>query len=152
MFDNILVVCVGNICRSPTAENLLRQHLQNAGKTSKTVKSAGLATESSKLAGNDMDDTAREVAQEQGVSCNIHSATQLNSQLVKWADLILVMEQGHKQELGFRYPAASGKTMLYGQWLSGNKEIPDPYRKSKEAFEHVYKQLEKATQTWIEKL
>ncbi|MCV5178571.1 protein-tyrosine-phosphatase Etp, partial [Escherichia coli] len=44
-----------------------------------------------------------------------------------------------------------GKTLLFGQWLE-QKEIPDPYRKSQDAFEHVYGMLERASQEWAKRL
>ncbi len=48
-------------------------------------------------------------------------------------------------------PEARGKTMLFGQWLGGI-EIPDPYRQSQEAFEHVYQLIDKAASEWAKKL
>ena len=45
----------------------------------------------------------------------------------------------------------AGETMLFGQWLE-QKEIPDPYRKSQDAFEHVYGMLERASQEWAKRL
>ncbi|HBK2393751.1 TPA: protein tyrosine phosphatase, partial [Escherichia coli] len=44
-----------------------------------------------------------------------------------------------------------GKTMLYGYWVN-NLEIPDPYRKSEEAFSSVYKLIEQAANCWADKL
>ncbi|HBS3979132.1 TPA: protein tyrosine phosphatase, partial [Klebsiella pneumoniae] len=48
-------------------------------------------------------------------------------------------------------PEARGKTMLLGHWI-GMKEIPDPYRKSDEAFESVYQLIEESCQCWADKL
>lgn len=61
------------------------------------------------------------------------------------------MEKAHLEQIGRIVPEARGKTMLFGQWLN-QKEIPDPYRKSDEAFASVYQLLEKAGQRWVEKL
>ncbi|SAJ11245.1 protein tyrosine phosphatase [Klebsiella aerogenes] len=41
--------------------------------------------------------------------------------------------------------------MLFGHWLN-QQEIPDPYRKSDEAFSYVFQLLNKASQLWVEKL
>ncbi len=41
--------------------------------------------------------------------------------------------------------------MLFGQWLN-HKEIPDPYRKSDEAFASVFQLIDQAGQSWVEKL
>lgn len=60
-------------------------------------------------------------------------------------DLILAMESEHIAQVTAITPEVRGKTMLFGQWLE-QKEIPDPYRKSQDAFEHVYGMLERASQ------
>jgi protein-tyrosine phosphatase len=58
------------------------------------------------------------------------------------------MEKRHIEQVNRIDPAARGKTMLLGHWLN-QKEIADPYRKSREAFEEVYGLLEHATQKWV---
>ena len=146
MFNNILVVCVGNICRSPTAERVLKKLLP-----SKTIASAGIAAEKSHLVGKPADTMAIQVAAEHGVDVNNHHSQQLTSALCAQYDLILVMEKGHINALSSLAPEARGKTMLLGQWI-GQKDIPDPYRQSKEAFDHAYQLIEQAAQAWAAKL
>ncbi|MBQ4812055.1 low molecular weight phosphotyrosine protein phosphatase [Pseudoalteromonas luteoviolacea] len=140
MFDSILVVCAGNICRSPTAEYVLKHKLKE---TKINVSSAGLTA----LEGKAADPMAREVASGYGIEMNEHQGRQLTSQLVASNSVILVMEERHLSDLCNRYPQARGKTFLLGKWL-GDKEIPDPYRQSKEAFEHVYELIESACSAW----
>ncbi|WP_409306253.1 protein tyrosine phosphatase [Pectobacterium sp. B1J-3] len=142
MFDSILVVCVGNICRSPTGERLLKQALP-----AKRVASAGLGA----LVGKPADSTATEVANGHGLSLEGHQAQQLTSSLCRQYDLILVMEKGHIDAVGRIAPEVRGKTMLFGHWLN-QQEIADPYRKSREAFEFVYSQLEQSAQKWVQAL
>ena len=48
-------------------------------------------------------------------------------------------------------PELRGKTMLFGHWI-GQREIADPYMKSKEAFESVYKLLDESAQKWADVL
>ncbi|EGS7960928.1 phosphotyrosine protein phosphatase [Vibrio cholerae] len=146
MFNNILVVCVGNICRSPIGERLLKQQLPH-----KNIASAGLASEKSRLAGKPADEMATLVASEHGLSLEGHQSKQLTPQLCNEFDLILVMEKGHISLLTEIAPSARGKTMLFGQW-TGQQDIPDPYRQSKEAFDHVYKKIDSAAQQWSKKL
>ncbi len=146
MFNKILVVCVGNICRSPTGEYLLKALLPN-----KTIDSAGVATEKSRLVGKPADVMAVEIAAENGVNLNSHQARQLTSGICRDYDLILVMEAGHKEAVTRLAPEARSKTMLFGQWI-GQQDIPDPYRQSREAFEHAYTLIEKAAQEWAKKL
>ncbi|HGF5593845.1 TPA: protein tyrosine phosphatase [Klebsiella quasipneumoniae subsp. similipneumoniae] len=140
-FDSILVVCIGNICRSPTAERLLKQALPH-----KTISSAGISA----LAGHAADDTATAVADQNGVSLEGHVARQLTRELCQQHDLILVMEQKHIDAVTRIAPEVRGKTMLYGHWIK--RDIPDPYRQSREAFEFTYDLLADATQAWAQRL
>ncbi|OLQ76105.1 protein tyrosine phosphatase [Photobacterium proteolyticum] len=142
MFNKILVVCVGNICRSPSGEYLLKKLLHN-----KHVASAGVGA----LVGKTADKMAAEVALENGVSLDGHIAQQLKSELCREYDLILVMEKGHVEAVTKIAPEARGKTMLFGQWV-GQRDIPDPYRQSREAFEHAYSLIDEAAKAWAKKL
>lgn len=139
MITSVLVVCVGNICRSPTGERLLKRALPD-----KRIASAGLGA----LKGYPADQTASEVAETHGLSLAGHQAQQLTAGMCRDYDLILVMEKRHIEQVNRIDPAARGKTMLLGHWLN-HQEIADPYRKSREAFEEVYGLLENATQKWV---
>ncbi|WP_413732402.1 protein tyrosine phosphatase [Sodalis sp. RH20] len=141
MFDKILVVCTGNICRSPMGERLLKKYLPD-----KTISSAGVQA----LTGQGADGVAIEVAFTQQLSLEGHSARQLTQKLCQDYDLILVMEKRHVDEVCKIAPEARGKVMLFGHWVS--KEIPDPYKKSREAFQYVYQLLEDAAQKWAQAL
>jgi protein-tyrosine phosphatase len=141
--DRIMVVCDGNICRSPTAAAMLRQRLD----AEKTVTSAGLVA----LEGHDMDATARAVAQDRGLDCGPHEGRVLTRELCGEADLILVMERHQRERLGKQFPEALGKTMLLGHWLD-NREIPDPYRRGRDVFEQVFDMLEEAATTWADRI
>lgn len=140
MFDSILVVCAGNICRSPTAEYVLKKKLH--GKEI-MVSSAGLTALKDKPA----DGTAQQIANMHGIDMQAHHGRQLTAELVAQNSVILVMEQRHLNDLHSRYPEARGKTFLLGKWIE-NTEIPDPYRQSKEAFEHVYALIDSACSAW----
>ncbi|MBL4282917.1 low molecular weight phosphotyrosine protein phosphatase [Vibrio fluvialis] len=146
MFNNILVVCVGNICRSPTGERLLNRLLPH-----KHIASAGLGTDKSRLTGRPADELALKVAEEHNLDLSDHSAQQLTSLLCAQYDLILVMEKKHIEALTDIAPEARGKTMLFGQWI-GQKDIPDPFRQSREAFEYAYELIEQSAKAWVRKL
>ncbi|AUI87618.1 phosphotyrosine protein phosphatase [Vibrio azureus] len=146
MFSKILIVCVGNICRSPTGERLLQSLLPN-----KEVTSAGIAVEKSRLKGKAANETAHLIAEENGISLEKHKAQQLTAALCASQDLILVMEQGHIEALTDIAPEARGKTMLFGHWLEST-DIPDPYGQSKEAFVHTFSLLKNAADSWVRKL
>lgn len=143
MFARILVVCTGNICRSPVAEAMLRRALP-----AKRLSSAGLGA----LVGHGVEPTARELAEADGLDVAGHQALQLTREMLADADLILVMSPGQRRAVGELAPQALGKTMLLGKWLPGEPEIPDPYRKSREAFEYVHQLLTEATNEWARRL
>lgn len=142
MFDSILVVCTGNICRSPIGERLLRKELPD-----KRIDSAGTGA----LVGQEADESAIKVSEQHGISLEAHKARQFTSSLGRQYDLILVMEKSHIEQIGFLAPEVRGKTMLFGHWLE-LRDIPDPYRKSDEAFLSVYKLIEQAGRLWVQKL
>ena len=142
MFQSILVVCTGNICRSPIGERLLRQQLPG-----KQVTSAGILG----LEGRPADAAAQAVAWRHGVSLEGHVARKVTRSLLQQSDLILVMEPEHLRFIATMTPENRGKSLLFGQWLE-TQDIPDPYRKSREAFEYDFGQLGKASQEWARRL
>ena len=142
MFDKILVVCVGNICRSPLGEYLLESLLPN-----KKVVSAGVGA----LVGEPADKYAMQVAIDHGINLGAHQAQQLTPDLCRDFDLILVMEQGHIDAVTEIFAEARGKTMLFAYWLD-QQAIPDPYRQNKQVFEQTYQLLEASAIAWAKKL
>ncbi|WP_131055093.1 arsenate reductase/protein-tyrosine-phosphatase family protein [Raoultella planticola] len=142
MFDSILIVCTGNICRSPIGERFLRRILPD-----KKIDSAGTGA----LIDHAADASAVKIAQQNGLSLEGHVGRQFTSALGRQYDLILVMERSHIEQIGHIAPEARGKTMLFGHWIN-KRDIPDPYRKSDEAFLSVYKLIEQAGKLWAQKL
>ena len=145
MFEKILTVCTGNICRSPLAEFLLRERLAEAGKKVE-VRSAGIGA----LIGHPAEENASSVALQHGTSLEGHRAQQINTQLTRWADLIVVMEQHHMDYVLDLDATARGKTFLLGHWSKG--EIPDPYRKGDAAHQQAYAEISNAVTSWLAKL
>ncbi|MGF1755907.1 low molecular weight phosphotyrosine protein phosphatase [Vibrio makurazakiensis] len=146
MFNKILVVCIGNICRSPLGEALLTDLLPN-----KQIASAGIMVESSGLAGNSADPSSQLVALEEGLDLANHQAQQLTKELCDEYDLILVMESGHIDLVAELVPTARSKTLLFGQW-SGDATIADPHRKEMPAFQFAYQRIYRAAHAWANKL
>jgi len=144
VFKRILLVCVGNICRSPTAEYLFRNRL---AASDIHVESAGLGA----LAGSGMDPSALAVLAEHGVDGGAHVARHLNDRMLQSADLILAMEKRQVSSLSRTAPQASGKIFLLGKWQA-DLAIPDPYRQQRVAFEHVYRLIDDAVTQWVKRL
>lgn len=142
MFDSILVVCTGNICRSPIAERLLQKKFPD-----KKIDSAGTRAMERHAA----DALACRVSLHHGVSLASHQGRQFTRELAHEYALILVMEKEHIKQVTEIAPEARGKTMLLSHWSEG-RDIPDPYQKGTEAFEFIYQLIEQATHDWAEKL
>ncbi|HDU3877260.1 TPA: protein tyrosine phosphatase [Klebsiella pneumoniae subsp. pneumoniae] len=142
MFNSVLVICTGNICRSPIAERLLQKLMPK-----KKIASAGVGA----LIGNSADPSAIAVAEKYHLSLDGHVGKQLSSSMARQYDLILVMEKHHLEQVTHISPESRGKTMLLGHWMGG-KEIPDPYRKSDEAFDLVYQLINQECRSWAEKM
>jgi protein-tyrosine phosphatase len=102
---SILVVCTGNVCRSPIAEQLLRDRLSSAA-VPVTVGSAGTRA----LVGQPMTREAAEQVSEHGTTPSPHRARQLTAELVQAADLILTASRDHRGEVVSLAPSASRRT------------------------------------------
>jgi protein-tyrosine phosphatase len=146
MFNHILVVCTGNICRSPMAEVLLQRQLQQAGRNTE-VRSAGVGA----LVNYPADTPAVERMQSRGLDLSGHRARQFDSELARWADLILVMDARHRDAVLDIEPAARGKTFLLGHWIGGI-EVPDPYKLSDDVYTQALDLIDKSLAAWIKKL
>jgi protein-tyrosine phosphatase len=144
--DSVLVVCVGNICRSPVGERVLLHMLEQIN-SKIAISSAGIAA----LEGYPADEIATAVAKASGVSLDGHVARQFTRELGTNHDLVLVMEPGHKREIIKTAPDLSGRILLFDQWTNA-KGIADPYRRSRTFHEEVFVQIETAATSWAEKL
>ena len=144
--SSVLVVCVGNICRSPLGERLLQSEIAQRGGQVR-VTSAGLHA----MVGYPADTETCLVAQKNGVSLEGHKAQQFSQALGREHDLILVMEAAHKAEILRTAPALSGKVFLFDQW-SGAIGISDPYQRSREFHEAVFHMVRDGARGWAAKL
>ncbi|MBX6419680.1 MAG: low molecular weight phosphotyrosine protein phosphatase [Nevskia sp.] len=144
MFRRILVVCTGNICRSPMAEALLRERLRGDGVE---VHSAGVAA----LVDRPADPLAQQVMAAHGHDISAHRARQATQAMLKSMDLILALEQFHDDWIRTRYPQFHGRVHKLSRWR-GNADIADPYGGSRSAFEQAYEEIESCVEDWARRL
>lgn len=142
MFERILVVCVGNICRSPMGEVLLREAISAACQ----VSSAGIGA----LLNEPADSVAMQLMRERGLDLESHRGRQLDETLLRNNDLLLVMERGHQEWIESQWPHARGRIYRWGHW--SNFDVPDPYCKGESEFREVLAQIDRGVAEWKEKL
>jgi protein-tyrosine-phosphatase len=120
----ILLVCTGNMCRSPMAEVILKDQLHRDGKDHLyRVRSAGTWTVDGRAASH----LAIAVIQEADLDLTGHRTHHLTSEDVRQAALILVMTQDHKESLLAEFPDAGQKTLMLSELVGNRYDISDPY-------------------------
>jgi len=142
----LLMMCTGNVCRSPMAEALLLQQI-----TKKGLEAMVFSRGFSAPIGRAPHPYAIEVATRRGVPIDSSKRAGLISRVdINLASVIFVMDSGHKREMQQRFPTATGKTFLLGQW--SGEEIPDPINQPLEVFERTWEFCEAGVRTWVERL
>ena len=142
--SRVLVICQGNICRSPFAALLLAERRPDL-----EVSSAGLAA-----SGDDpVQPGARRVADTMGFDLRPHRSRILTDVEIEWADLIVGMEGRHVREVARRWPAHRDKVLILGDFLSSvPRAIPDPWGKPDAVFCRTFQQILKATEALSERI
>jgi protein-tyrosine phosphatase len=134
----VLFVCLGNICRSPTAEGVFRQMLtQHAPGLQVEVDSAGTADYH---IGEPPDLRSQRAAMRRGIDLGGLRARQVTPADFARFDLILAMDRGNLAELEAMRPMNShARVQLFLQYApdSGRLEVPDPYYRDANGFEDV---------------
>lgn len=128
------------------AEGLFKQRLLATKNSGCVISSAGISA----LVGWPADLSACRVMKKQKIDISSHRARQLNKDMVRNADLVLVMESVQKQAVEKLDVSAKGKIFRLGNW--GNYDVPDPYQQDLLAFEMAYKLIEQGVRDWIQKL
>lgn len=123
------------------AEALFRRHIASIH-----IHSAGIAA----LVGQPVSPEVKALMDRDNIKTVHHQARQLTQQMVQEADLILVMQSGQQSYIHAMQPTARGKVHLLGKWQG--IEIPDPYQKSEEYFEHIFQLINESVEQWSNKL
>jgi len=149
---SILFVCLGNICRSPTAEGLMLNHLAAAGLAKRIrVDSAGIGGWHT---GEPPDRRAIAAARKHGVDLTPLRARQVRTADFSDFDLIVGMDRQNVDDL--RRLAPKQSTARIGLWLTEAlgipDEVPDPYYENDRAFDAVFDLCDRAARAFLEKL
>ncbi|MDP1574199.1 MAG: low molecular weight protein-tyrosine-phosphatase [Coxiellaceae bacterium] len=146
MFNKILFVCVGNICRSPMAEYWAKDQLQKAGIENVQISSAGLRA----MVGVPAVEETAQIMSRFDIDVALHRAQQITKANLIASDIIFVMESWQIKESLFVFPGAHGKIFTLGKWC--DEEIRDPYRQGLEAFELTFESIKENWALWQNQL
>lgn len=139
--NTLLVVCVGNICRSPMAQGMLAARLPGWN-----VHSAGLGA----LVGSPADEIAVKLMQEHGLDISGHRAVQITRKMCVDADMVLVMSREQRREVESLYPEICGRVFRLGE--HADRDVPDPYRQPEPVFRQALKLIDEGVASWVQRI
>jgi protein-tyrosine-phosphatase len=161
MIKTILFVCTGNTCRSAIAEGLFKKILKE--RTDDDSKFNILSAGISALPGMSPTPEAIKVMSEQGIDISRHIATQVKEDLVKKADLILVMSNTHKNYIKTKFTFAQDKIYLLKEFAQISKfksirktdenyEVVDPLGRPIEFYRIIARELKENLEKILDKI
>lgn len=148
---SVLIVCTGNICRSPTGEGVLRRLAERRGLADRVqVRSAGTHDYH---VGEGPDPRTVKHASKRGYDLSAQRAQQVMDEHFHENDYILAMDRGHLRILKSLAPA--GAKARLGMFLEASarwkgEDVPDPYYGGVEEFERVLDMVEEAAELWLD--
>ncbi|MFD2586850.1 low molecular weight protein-tyrosine-phosphatase [Croceitalea marina] len=145
----VLMVCLGNICRSPLAEGILQSKTNAATVYVDSAGTAGFHV------GNRPDQRSIAVAKKYGIDISTQTCRKFSSADLEVFDLIYVMDENNYANVIVKTSNDSQKDkvkLLLSEINGELKEVPDPYYGGSDGFENVFRLIEEACNTIAEKL
>ncbi len=147
----ILFVCMGNICRSPLAEGILRNLADSAALHQLTVDSAGTG---GWHRGDAPDPRSIALARRHGIDISLQRARQVTAADFETFDLVFAMDENNLANLlRLSSERHRHKIHLFMEYAAGRREnVPDPYYGAEDGFLTVYNMLLAGCRSLLEKI
>jgi len=143
----VIFVCMGNICRSPTAEGVFAKLVEEKGLSAHiSIDSAGTHAYH---VGDKPDQRATEAAKRRGIDLSVQQARRVKHEDFTTFDYVVAMDAGNYQELLIICPPGEeSKLLMFMEYAPdlAEQEVPDPYYGGPSGFERVLDLIEEAAQ------
>ncbi|HJX22947.1 MAG TPA: low molecular weight protein arginine phosphatase [Candidatus Bathyarchaeia archaeon] len=135
----ILIVCTGNMCRSPMAEAILKEMLAERGEGGPEVTSAGTDA----LMGGRATGLAMETMRDEGIDITGFKSKPVDEMLIRESELVLTMTLKQKEEILSRHPNAKGKVFTLKEFAGecGELDIEDPYGPDRDRYRMCVREI-----------
>ena len=133
----ILFVCLGNLCRSPMAEYLLRDKLKRKGETDIEISSGGFLDQKGAHVPEEIYNLMKEV----GIDISKHRSSPIDKKRIKESDLIIVMEIRQEDQLVRLCPEEASRIFILSQFDKENpirRDVADPIGRSSSFYRNCY--------------
>jgi protein-tyrosine-phosphatase len=144
----ILVICTGNTCRSPMASGMLKEMLEEKGRSDIEVDSAGIFAFEDQSAS----ENAISAAETNGFDLKDHKAKRLDKSLLSKADLVITMTNSHRDAILNFMPSMKSKIFTLNSFVGKEGDIIDPFGCSLEVYEQTLSEIKESLKLLIEKI
>lgn len=134
----VLFICTANIIRSPLAEYLFRHRIKKINQSQRwQVRSAGVWTRG----GSPTDEKVEAYLKELGIEISNHLSQEVNERLLAEADIVLVMERGHREALQIEFPEHATKIYLLSEIQGKKQNVIDPIGGSEYDYRVTFREI-----------